>query len=55
MPAVGVEGDDAITGLSLTFMPTGTVTYSYELTRYLWVCQCGAHNHTVQPGCGVVT
>ena len=21
MPAVGVEGDDAITGLSLTFMP----------------------------------
>ena len=28
MPAVGVEGDDAITGLSLTFMPTGTVTYS---------------------------
>ena len=28
MPAVGVEGDDAITGLSLTFMPTGEVTYS---------------------------
>ena len=28
MPAVGVEGDDAITGLSLSFMPTGTVTYS---------------------------
>ena len=28
MPAVGVEGDDAITGLSLTFMPTGVVTYS---------------------------
>ena len=25
MPAVGVEGDDAI---SLTFMPTGEVTYS---------------------------
>ena len=28
MPAVGVEGDDAITGLSLSFMPTGEVTYS---------------------------
>ena len=28
MPAVGVEGDDAITGLSLTFMPTGEVTYT---------------------------
>ena len=28
MPAVGIEGDDAITGLSLTFMPTGDVTYS---------------------------
>ena len=28
MPAVGIEGDDAITGLSLTFMPTGPVTYS---------------------------
>ena len=28
MPAVGVEGDDAITGLSLNFMPTGEVTYS---------------------------
>ena len=28
VPAVGVEGDDAITGLSLTFMPTGEVTYS---------------------------
>ena len=28
MPAVGVEGDDAITGLSLTFMPTGVVTYT---------------------------
>ncbi len=28
MPAVGIEGDDAITGLSLTFMPTGEVTYS---------------------------
>ena len=26
MPAVGVEGDDAITGLSLNFMPTGEVT-----------------------------
>ena len=28
MPAVGVEGDDAITGLGLTFIPTGEVTYS---------------------------
>ena len=28
MPAVGVEGDDAITGLGLNFMPTGDVTYS---------------------------
>ena len=28
MPAVGLEGDDAITGLSLSFMPTGPVTYS---------------------------
>ena len=28
MPAVGIEGDDAITGLSLTFLPTGEVTYS---------------------------
>ena len=28
IPAVGVEGDDAITGLSLTFMPTGVVTYT---------------------------
>ena len=28
MPAVGVEGDDAITGISLTFMPTGVVTYT---------------------------
>ena len=28
MPAVGVEGDDAITGLSLTFMPSGVVTYT---------------------------
>ena len=28
MPAVGVEGDDAITGLSLTFLPTGDVDYS---------------------------
>ena len=28
MPAVGLEGDDAITGLSLTFMPTGVVTYT---------------------------
>ena len=28
MPAVGIEGDDAITGLSLTFMPTGDVDYS---------------------------
>ena len=28
MPAVGVDGDDAITGLSLTFMPTGVVTYT---------------------------
>ena len=28
IPAVGVEGDDALTGLSLTFMPTGAVTYA---------------------------
>ena len=28
MPAVGIEGDDAITGLGLTFMPTGVVTYT---------------------------
>ena len=28
MPAVGLEGDDALTGLSLTFIPTGEVTYS---------------------------
>ena len=28
MPAVGVDGDDAITGISLTFMPTGVVTYT---------------------------
>ena len=28
MPAVGVEGDDAITGIGLTFMPTGVVTYT---------------------------
>ena len=28
IPAVGLEGDDAITGLSLTFMPTGVVTYT---------------------------
>ena len=28
MPAVGLEGDDAITGIGLTFIPTGEVTYS---------------------------
>ena len=28
IPAVGLEGDDALTGLSLTFMPTGVVTYT---------------------------
>ena len=28
MPAVGLEGDDALTGISLTFMPTGVVTYT---------------------------
>ena len=26
MPAVGIEGDDAITGIGLTFIPTGEVT-----------------------------
>ena len=28
MPAAGLEGDDALTGLSLTFIPTGPVTYA---------------------------
>ena len=28
MPATGIEGDDAITGISLTFLPTGVVTYT---------------------------
>ena len=28
IPAAGIEGDDARTGISLTFMPTGEVTYS---------------------------
>ena len=28
MPAVGLEGDDAITGIGLTLIPTGEVTYS---------------------------
>ena len=28
MPAVGLEGDDALAGIGLTFLPTGTVTYA---------------------------
>ena len=27
IPPTGVEGDDAIGGISLTFLPSGTVTY----------------------------